>query len=343
MRKLLNTLFVTSEDCYLALDGENVVAYIGQEKAGRFPLHTLEGILSFSYKGASPSLMGACVRRGINLCFMTPRGRFLARACGESQGNVLLRKQQYRMSDQEQASCDIAKSCIFGKIYNSRWSLEWTVRDHALRVDSAFLKKCSGQLKDALPSVLAVEELSTLRGLEGEAAKIYFSAVDELILNQKEHFSFEGRNRRPPKDRFNAVLSFAYTILANDCASAAESAGLDSYVGFLHRDRPGRKSLALDLMEELRPVMADRFVITLINNRIIKAAHFEERENGAVFLNSEGRKVFLSQYQNKKKEELTHPYLKEKMVWGLIPHIQALLLARYIRGDIDGYPPFLWK
>ena len=343
MKKMLNTLFITSEDCYLALDGENVVAYIDQEKVGRFPLHTLEGILSFSYKGASPALMGACARRGINLCFMTPQGRFLARACGTAQGNVLLRKQQYRISDSEADSCVIARNCIFGKIYNSRWSLERTIRDHSLRVDAEYLKKCSLQLREVLPSVPEIGDLSSLRGIEGETAKIYFSAVNELILNQKEDFYFAERNRRPQKDNLNALLSFAYTILANDCAAAAESVGLDSYIGFLHRDRPGRKSLALDLMEELRPVMADRFVITLINNKIMKASHFEKQENGAVLMNDEGRKIFLSQYQNKKKEKLTHPYLKEKMTWGLIPYVQALLLARYIRGDLDGYPPFLWK
>ena len=343
MRKLLNTLFITSEDCYLALEGENVVAYREQEKVARFPLHTLEGILTFSYKGASPALMGACAKRGINLCFMTPRGRFLARTCGTGRGNVLLRKEQYRISDDEQRSCLIARNCILGKVFNSRWSIERTVRDHSLRVDAENLKQVSRQLNDSLPHIREETDLEILRGLEGETAKIYFSVFDELILNQKKYFTFKGRSRRPPLDRVNALLSFAYTILANDCAAALESVGLDSYVGFLHRDRPGRKSLALDLMEEFRPIMADRFVITLINNKMIKESHFEVQSNGAVLLNDEGRKIFLTQYQNKKKEKLTHPYLGEKVPWGLMPYVQALLLARYIRGDLDGYPPVLWK
>ena len=343
MKRLLNTLFITSEDCYITLEGENAVVHREKEIIGRFPLHTLEGILSFSYKGASPALMGACARKGINLCFLTPRGRFLARVSGESQGNVLLRKEQYRISDSEERSCMIARNCILGKVYNSRWSLERTVRDHSLRVDTELLKKVSIQLMECLPIIREETDLMSLRGIEGEAAKIYFSVLNELILNQKDDFVFLERSRRPPMDRFNALLSFAYTILANDCAAALESVGLDSYVGFLHRDRPGRKSLALDLMEELRPVMGDRFVITLINNRIIRAEHFQDQESGAVLLSDEGRKIFLTQYQNKKKEKLTHPYLGEKMPWGLIPYTQALLLSRYIRGDIDGYPPFLWK
>ena len=212
-----------------------------------------------------------------------------------------------------------------------------------MRVDTEKLKKVSGNLKDALTQIRGETDLYTLRGLEGETAKLYFSVLDELILNQKEDFFFTERSRRPPLDRLNALLSFAYTLLANDCAAALESVGLDSYVGFLHRDRPGRKSLALDLMEELRSVMADRFVITLINNRMIKAEHFEVQENGAVLLTENGRRIFLTEYQKKKKEKLTHPYLGEKMVWGLIPYVQSLLLSRYLREDLDEYPVFLWK
>lgn len=343
MRKLLNTLFITSEDCYLALEGETVVIYRDDQKAGQFPLHTLEGIISFSYKGASPALMGACAKRGVNLCFMTLQGRFLARVCGENRGNVLLRKEQYRQSDNTAASCLIARNSIFGKVYNSRWSLERTVRDHGMRVDADRIKRVSELLKQELEQIRSETNLDSLRGMEGETAKLYFSVLDELILNQKETFFFTERSRRPPLDNFNAALSFVYTILANDCAAALESVGLDSYVGFLHRDRPGRRSLALDLMEELRPVMADRFVLTLINNRILRSEHFERQESGAVLLTETGRKLVLAQYQNKKREQLTHPYLGEKMAWGLIPYIQALLLARYIRGDLDGYPPFLWK
>lgn len=343
MRKLLNTLFITSEDAYAALEGETVAVIREEEKLGQFPLHTLESILCFSYKGASPYLMGACAERGINLCFLTPRGRFLARTCGEDRGNVLLRKSQYRISDNESLSCQLARNFIFGKVYNGRWSIDRTLRDHALRVDSDKLNHAKELLDEALPSIMEATELGQLRGIEGVTASVYFSVFDDLILNQKDSFYFRERSRRPPLDNVNALLSFTYSLLASDCAAAAESVGLDSYVGFLHRDRPGRASLALDLMEELRSVFADRFVITLINNKVIQAEHFIERETGAVFLNDIGRKVFLTAWQNRKKEEITHPFLKEKLPWGLVPYVQALLLARFLRGDLDGYPPFLWK
>ncbi len=343
MRKLLNTLFVTSEDAYLALETENVAVYIGEEKKAQYPLLVLESIISFSYKGASPALMGACARNGIQLVFLTPRGRFLARVCGQEQGNVLLRKEQYRLSDDLEKSCRIARNFIFGKVYNQRWVLERTLRDHRMRVDSAALQSASQALAGLLPAIETETDLDALRGLEGEASVRYFRVFDEMILNQKADFLFDGRNRRPPTDNMNALLSFAYVLLSNDCASALESVGLDSYVGFMHRDRPGRTSLALDLMEELRAPMADRLCITMVNNRVLQDKHFERQESGAVFLGEDGRKLFLSAWQNKKKEEITHPYLKEKMAWGLVPYVQSLLLARCLRGDLDGYPPFLWK
>lgn len=343
MRKLLNTLFVTSEDAYLALETENVAVYIGEEKKAQYPLLVLESIISFSYKGASPALMGACARNGIQLVFLTPRGRFLARVCGQEQGNVLLRKEQYRLSDKLEKSCHIARNFIFGKVYNQRWVLERTLRDHRMRVDAAKLESASQALAGLLPAIETQTDLDALRGLEGEASVRYFHVFDEMVLNQKADFLFDGRNRRPPTDNMNALLSFAYVLLSNDCASALESVGLDSYVAFMHRDRPGRTSLALDLMEELRAPMADRLCITLVNNRVLQDKHFERQESGAVFLGEDGRKLFLSAWQNKKKEEITHPYLKEKMAWGLVPYVQSLLLARCLRGDLDGYPPFLWK
>lgn len=343
MRKLLNTLFVTSEDAYLALETENVAVYIGEEKKAQYPLLVLESIISFSYKGASPALMGACARQGIQLTFLTPRGRFLARVCGQEQGNVLLRKEQYRLSDNLGKSCHIARNFIFGKVYNQRWVLERTLRDHRMRVDAAKLESASQALAGLLPAIETQTDLDSLRGLEGEASVRYFHVFDEMVLNQKADFLFDGRNRRPPTDNMNALLSFAYVLLSNDCASALESVGLDSYVGFMHRDRPGRTSLALDLMEELRAPMADRLCITLVNNRVLQDKHFERQESGAVFLGEDGRKLFLSAWQTKKKEEITHPYLKEKMAWGLVPYVQSLLLARCLRGDLDGYPPFLWK
>lgn len=343
MRQLLNTLFVTSEDIYLTLDGENVVANREKVVAARYPLHTLSAIITFSYSGASPALMGACAQRGISLSFCSPRGKFLARVTGESNGNVLLRRTQYRIADDPVQSCVLARNMIFGKIHNARWSIQRTRRDHSLRVDDARLGEVSEQLKDVLPQVLCQEDLDSLRGLEGAAATAYFGVFDQLILGNKAVFHFTTRSRRPPMDPVNALLSFAYSLLSHDCASALESAGLDSYVGFLHRDRPGRSSLALDLMEELRPCIADRFVLSCINNRIFQKSDFDYRENGAVFLNEKGRRTFLQRWQERKKDTLTHPFLGEKIPWGLVPYLQAMLLARYLRGDLEAYPPFLWK
>ena len=343
MRQLLNTLFVTSEDIYLSLDGENVVANRDRQELARYPLHTLAGIVSFSYAGASPALMGACAKREVSLAFCTPRGRFLARVTGEASGNVLLRRTQYRIVDDPGPCCRLARNMVFGKVYNARWSLERTRRDHGLRVDGQRLADASAQLRQLLPQIRSETALDSLRGLEGAAATVYFGVLDQLILGEKPLFSFQGRSRRPPMDPINALLSFAYSLLANDCAAALESVGLDSYVGFLHRDRPGRVSLALDLMEELRPCMADRFVLTLVNNRVGGEGDFDRRENGAVFLNDAGRRTFLNHWQQRKRETLTHPYLREKVSWGLIPYVQALLLARHLRGDLEEYPPFLWK
>ena len=232
---------------------------------------------------------------------------------------------------------------IFGKIFNSRWVLERMIRDHAMRVNVQELSAVSAQLQGQLEGVRQIEQPDTLRGAEGVASAAYFGVFDQLILNQKDVFRFKGRSRRPPLDRVNAALSMTYTLLAHDCASALESVGLDAYVGFMHRDRPGRTSLALDLMEELRAPLADRFVLTLINTRVLQQKHFQTQPDGAVWLTDDGRKALLSAWQNRKKEEITHPFLKEKMVWGLVPYVQALLLARYLRGDMDEYPPFLWK
>ena len=343
MKQLQNTLFVTSEDIYLSLDGENVVANRDKQVVARYPLHTLQNIVTFSYSGASPALMGFCAEKDIGLAFCTPRGRFLARVCGENTGNVLLRREQYRVADDPEKSCRIARNMIFGKLHNARWSIERTIRDHGMRVDKEGLSRASQELQSLLPLVAKSTESDTLRGLEGVGAAAYFGVFDEMILNRKEDFFFHGRNRRPPLDRFNAMLSFVYSLLSHDCASALESVGLDAYVGFLHTDRPGRASLALDLMEELRPCMADRFVLTLINNRMLKTEDFQTQDSGAVLLTDDARRTFLKAWQEKKRETLTHPFLGEKLAWGMIPYIQALLLARYLRGDLDAYPPFLWK
>jgi CRISPR-associated protein Cas1 len=343
MRLLRNVLYVMTPDAYLSLDGENVVLQKGGEELRRIPLHNLEGIIAFGYTGASPALMGACAQRQIALSFLTMHGRFLARVVGEEQGNVELRKTQYRLSDSRAASADLARSFIIGKLFNSRWVLERAVRDYKLRLDTGRLQQVSAGLADAVRQVERAESLEEIRGLEGEAAARYFSVFDQLILQQKDEFFFENRNRRPPMDKVNAALSFVYTLLVHDTAAALETVGLDPYVGFLHRDRPGRVSLALDLMEEFRSLMADRFVLTLINTRQITGAGFSRKENGAVIMDEDTRKGILTAWQKRKQECITHPFLGEKLEWGLVPYAQAMLLSRYLRGDLDAYPPFLWK
>lgn len=343
MKKLLNTLYITSENSYLSLDGENVVIYEEKSEIGRVPLHNLEGIVSFGYRGTSPALMGACAERNISLCYLTPQGKFLARVSGRIKGNVVLRQQQYASCREEDKSLEIAKNCIIGKVYNARWVLERALRDHSMQIDTEQVKNASEYLKKSLNLIRNSETKEQLRGYEGEAASIYFGVFDELILQQKKDFSFQGRSKRPPQDNVNALLSFVYTLLTNTITSALETVGLDPYVGYLHTDRPGRASLALDLIEELRAVLADRFVLSLINRKIVNGKNFSKKENGAVLMDDDLRKRVLTEWQNKKKEIITHPFLKEKVEWGMVPYVQAMLLARYLRGDLDGYPVFLWK
>lgn len=342
MRHLLNTLYVFTENAYLSLDGQNVVVSQSQSELGRVPLHTLESILSFSFAGASPALMGACVSEGIMLSFYTPRGKYLAGIQGVARGNVLLRKQQYEWSVDEACRLNIAQGFIYGKIFNSRWVLERAIRDHPMRIGEN-VESASQHMVAQLRNAKSCESADSLRGIEGEAASVYFSVFNELILRDEDEFCFDGRNRRPPLDRINAMLSLFYTVLANDCASALGGVGFDSYVGYLHTDRPGRASLALDMMEELRPIAVDRFVISAVNNRLVKPGDFIVRETGEVRLCDAARKKLFETWQNRKRELVMHPYLKEKIPRGLVPHVQALLLARYLRGDIDAYPPFLWK
>ncbi|MCR4633493.1 MAG: type I-C CRISPR-associated endonuclease Cas1c [Erysipelotrichaceae bacterium] len=343
MRQLLNTLYVTSEDAYLKLNGETIEVMDGEITIGKFPLLLFESIICFSNRGASPYLMGKCGEMGINLSFFSPRGRFLSRAMGKQCGNILLRKEQYRLSEDKDRSFTVAKNFIIGKVFNCRWIIERMTRDHPARVDVKRLKGISHSLNERLHCIQKCESFESLRGYEGKASVEYFSVFDDQILNQKEDFKFTDRNKRPPTDNVNALLSFGYALLANDCISALEGVGLDPYTGFMHTDRPGRESLALDLMEELRPVVIDRLVLSLINKKIINKSHFQKQESGAVLLNDDGRKCFLSQYQERKQTEIVHPYLKEKIKWGLIPHVQAMLLSRCIRGDLDSYPCFLWK
>lgn len=343
MKKLLNTLYITFPDYYLSLDGENIVVLSEDKTIGRVPLHNLEGIVTCGFKGASPALMGKCAEDSISLCFIKPSGKFLARVSGEQRGNVTLRKTQYRISENEKVSLEYAKSFIIGKLYNTRWVVERAARDYPLRLDVEKLKNVSKDIKNSILSVGECSSADILRGIEGEAASRYFSVFDDLILQQKKDFRFEGRNKRPPLNNVNAMLSFSYTLLASMCASALETVGLDPYVGFMHTDRPGRKSLALDLMEELRSVYADRFVLSLINKKIISPKGFTKMQSGAVIMDDETRKLFLSEWQKRKSETITHPFLKEKVEWGVVPYVQALLLARTLRGDLDVYPPLLWK
>lgn len=342
MRKLLNILYVTLPDAYLALDGETVVVSQKDEKQIQVPLHNLEGIVTFGYVGASPALMGRCAKDGISLTFLTPQGRYLARVVGMEKGSVLLRKRQFQLADSNEG-LGVAKNCILGKLCNARAVLKRAIRDHAMCIDVEQLQVVSQALLDSAEKVRMATAPDELRGYEGTAASQYFGVWDELILQQKDVFYLHTRNRRPPTDACNAMLSFVYTILGNDVAAALEAAGLDPYVGFLHTDRPGRASLALDLMEELRPVLADRFVLTLINRQMVKATGFYFREDGAVQMDDETRKAILTQWQKHKQEEIVHPFLKEKIQWGLVPYVQAMLLARHLRGDLEEYPPFLWR
>lgn len=332
MKKLLNTLYVTSENSYLSLDGENIVVLDSEKEVGRLPLHNLEGIVSFGYRGTSPALMGACADRNISLCYLTPQGKFLARVSGKVKGNVILREQQYASSQSEEKSLEIAKNCIIGKVHNARWVLERATRDHSMQIDVEKVKSASDKLRKSLELIKSCHSKEQLRGFEGEAASVYFSVLDELILQQKKEFTFQGRNKRPPLDNVNALLSFVYTLLTNTITSALETVGLDPCIGYLHTERPGRASLSLDLIEELRAVLADRFVLSLINKKIISGKNFDKKENGAVLMDDELRRTVLTEWQNKKKETLTHPYLKEKVEWGMVPYVQAMLLARYLRG-----------
>ena len=342
MKPLLNTLFVNQDEAYLALDGGNVVVLRENRELARFPLHNFEQITTFGYTGASPALMRKCAEDNIALTFMTPEGRFQARVIGRTNGNVLLRREQYRRADDEEASLILARSFILGKIYNARWIIERMRRDYAMRIDEEKFQNVSAFLQNSCREVMQTSDLEALRGVEGKAAVNYFSAFDDMILKQKEDFFFTERNRRPPLDNMNCLLSFLYALLMNDVGAALEGVGLDSYVGFLHRDRPGRQSLALDLMEELRP-MADRTAFSMVNTKKINGKDFRLEEGGAVYLTDDGRKKIIEAWHAHKEGMMTHPFLEEKIKWGLVPHVQALLLARYLRGDLDAYPPFLWK
>ena len=343
MKHLLNTLYVTTQGAYLAREGETVLVRVDGETKLQVPIHTLGSIVCFGQVSVSPPLMGLCAERSVAVSFLTERGRFLARIQGPVSGNVLLRREQYRRADDLEMSAQIARAIVVAKIANCRTVLQRAVRDRPEDESSGKLSQAAEQLAQHLKDLEGPVLLDTVRGKEGDAARRYFSVFDYLITAQKEDFFFRERSRRPPLDNINALLSFIYTLLVHDVAAALEGVGLDPAVGYLHRDRPGRPGLALDLMEELRPYLADRLALSLVNRQQVRGKGFQKTESGGVMMNDETRKEVLVTYQKRKQEEIQHPFLGEKIALGLLPHVQALLLARYLRGDLDGYPPFFWR
>lgn len=340
MRKLLNTLYVTTPDAYLAKDGLNVVVSVDKEERFRIPIMNVESIVTFGYMGASPGVMKLCMDNNVSLVFMSPQGRFIGRVQGATKGNVLLRKKQYALSEDENVALHLAKLFITGKVFNTRSILQRFLRDNGADEEVEYAVK---QLDWRKKCIQQAETMDILRGEEGRAANTYFDVFDHLILHQKEDFSFNGRSRRPPKDEVNAMLSFVYTLIANDVAAALESVGLDPYVGFMHTLRPGRTSLALDMMEELRAYLGDRLVLSMINRKQITKRDFIRQNDESLVMSDSCRKELLNTWQKRKMEMIEHPYLKEKIPIGLLPYTQAMLLARFLREDLDDYPVFLMR
>lgn len=353
MQKHLNTLFVTTDEAYLHKDGSAVDIRIDGSSKLRVPFHNLDGIVIFGYNSVvSASLLGACAETNISVSFLTPYGKFMAAARGFTSGNILLRRQQYRHADDPSVTASIARNIVLAKLANTRTILQRAARDHGeKRPESALrLQQATDQIQHRIRSLQSATDLDEIRGYEGESANAYFACFNDLITlpgaessNTTLCMRLEGRTRRPPLDPVNALLSFCYSLLMHDCRSALESCGLDPQCGFLHRDRSGRPSLALDLMEEFRGFLADRTALSMINRQQITLKDFETRENGATLLKEDSRKKVLKHWQERKLNEITHPLLGEKMTVGLLPHIQARLLSRHLRGDLDAYPAFLWK
>jgi CRISP-associated protein Cas1 len=343
MKKHLNTLFVTTQGAYLSKEGETVVVKADGEIRLRIPVHTIGGIVCFGNVSCSPYLMGFCAESDVAISFLSEHGRFLARVQGPVSGNVLLRREQYRKADDLKFSAEVAKFILTGKITNCRTVLQRALRDHAAKMAEEDVRHAVMRLNHCLEIFDQEQSLDVLRGIEGDSAHIYFSVFDHLIVAQKDAFRFDERNRRPPLDSVNCLLSFIYTLVMHDIRSALESVGLDPAVGFLHRDRPGRPGLALDLMEEFRPFIADRLALSLINLQQLQDKNFKKMDSGAVLMNDDARKAVLVAYQERKQEEILHPFMDEKVMIGILFHVQALLMARYLRGDLDGYPPFIWK
>lgn len=343
MKHLLNTLYVTTQQSYLAREGETVVVRVGGETRFRVPVHNLGGIVCFGLVSCSPPLMRLCAERQVAVSFLSEYGRFWARVEGRLPGNVLLRREQYRRADSAQKAAEIARQVVLAKVANCRTVLLRAMRDHPERTDAPEMQKAADRMGSLLSSLREKVSIEEIRGIEGEAAHRYFSVFDQMITVQKEDFFFRSRSRRPPMDNMNSLLSFLYTILAHDAASALVSAGLDPAVGFLHADRPGRPGLALDLMEELRPFLADRLALSLVNRQQVKGSGFVKSESGGIIMSDDVRKEVLTAYQKRKQEEITHPFTGEKIAVGLVAFVQAMLLARRLRGDMEAYPPFIWK
>ncbi len=343
MKQLLNTLFVTTQGSYLSKEGDTVLVNHEQEVKLRVPIHNLGSIVCFGNVLCSPFLLGLCGERNVTLSFLTENGRFLARVHGPVSGNVLLRREQYRRADDPATSAEIARSVVTAKIANSRIVLQRAMRDGPELADSTAMKQALEDMSQYIKNLAEQATVDQIRGVEGNAAATYFGVFDHLISANKEHFFFKERSRRPPLDNMNALLSFLYTLLVHDVQSALEGVGLDPAVGFLHRDRPGRPGLALDLMEELRAYLADRLALSLVNRQQVKPEGFTKTESGAVTMDDVTRKAVLVAWQKRKQEEVTHLFLQEKVSLGLLAHVQAQILARYLRGELDGYPPFLWR
>ena len=343
MKKHLNTLYITTQGAYLSKEGETVLVSVEGQKRLQLPVHTLGGIVCFGRVMCSPFLMGFCAENNIGMSFLTEHGRFMARVQGPVSGNVLLRREQYRRADSPDFSTAMAKFILTGKIANSRTVLQRAQRDHGDKINQPEVEQAVNVLGGALKRIDTISNLDELRGVEGETARSYFGVFDHLITSQKNDFFFKGRNRRPPLDNVNCLLSFLYTLLLHDVRSALEGVGLDPGVGFLHRDRPGRPGLALDMMEEYRSFLADRLTLSLINLGQVKDKGFKKSDTGAVLMSDETRKEVIVTYQKRKQDEILHPFIGEKVAIGILFHVQALLLARYLRGDLDGYPPFIWR
>jgi len=343
MQPLLNILYVTLQGAYLSREGETVTVRHEDQVKLRIPIRTLRGIVCFGQVTSSSFLMGLCSEFGVGISFLTENGRFLARVQGPISGNVLLRKQQYQASEHAESTLRIARSVVLAKVANCRTVLLRAAREREESEEKAALERVTLRLDRILDDVNKAQSVDGVRGHEGDAARTYFSVFDHLLISGQEDFRFSGRSRRPPLDNVNAVLSFLYTLLTHDVASALECSGLDPAVGFLHRDRPGRPSLALDLVEELRPVLADRLALSLINRHQISGSGFTKTATGGVTMDDATRKEVLIAWQKRKQEEVKHPFLQEQIPLGLFPHVQAILLARHLRGDLDGYPSVIWR